>query len=104
MYSKERNEILQTLNEILGIMKENKCFYVHTLETNKEIQQKLKDLVPKVKMYFKSSDWFCFKKEEIDVLSLVKAVYKDMRYKLDRKPTNYFEDGKLISTNMYIIL
>lgn len=74
-YKKERKEILDKLNDILGITAENKQFCFDDL-TDK-VREDIDDLIDDVKKYFTCSRFPFFCKEVDDKqLSIIKSIYK----------------------------
>ena len=93
LYPKERLELLDRLNQILGINASNNIIYTHQVNTNQDIQKQILELETDVKKYFKCSRWAFFSQAfnpPVRYMSLIKSVYKDMGYKLisTEKTTN----------------
>jgi len=85
-YINERNEITKKLLNILQITNNNKTFDTYSLDNNKEIQQKIIDLIPDIEKVFVISKWSYFQKnknkKEKPYVSLSKSLLKDMNIKL----------------------
>lgn len=104
MYQKERLEILHKLNSILGITETHKSFALITLDNNPEMQKQINDLGVDVKKYFKCADWtyFC-RNVKKKYLSLVKSIYKDMGYEIEKKSISVLNNDVLSPTQYYTI-
>ena len=82
-YTKEREEIINKLNSIIGITTENNKFILEELKSNEEKQNQILGLVNEVNKYYACSQWPCFNKDiEKKWLSLMKALYKNTGYNL----------------------
>lgn len=103
-YKKERIEILQKLNNILGITKTNNKFYICDLSEDK--QKEICDLKEYVKKYFHCNRNRIFAKNEIvkkEYLSIIKIIFKymDVDISLTRKVID--KDGEKINTGIYFV-
>lgn len=84
-YEKEQMEIVERLNEILGLSETNK-FILEDLKMDKEKQGKIIGLEEDVKKYFACRGWACFNKEvDNKWLSLLRSIYKSSGYELSYK-------------------
>ena len=85
-FTKERQELLQKMLNILGITEENKMFSLKKLDEDPEKQKQILDLVEDIKKYFICSKWTFFDHKEREIkrnyLSLIKAVFRDMKVKM----------------------
>jgi hypothetical protein len=80
-YMKERMEILNKLNGILGVSEGNNSFVAQEMNGD-EVMKMMDD----IKKAFNYSSWSYFvTKGKGGEMSLVKSVYKEMGYVMDRK-------------------
>ena len=80
-YSKEREEIINKLNQIIGIDDKKNSVYLYDLEHNEEIKKKINNLKSDIAKYHKCGMWGYFsndiKKGKGNEIGLLRAVYKD---------------------------
>ena len=104
-YTQERNELVQKLYNILEITETNKMISLTELDENKKKQQSIIELVPEIKKYFLCSRWtyFSCKDRECkrDYLSLIKAIFKDIKIKLIPTVTKKKIDENTTLTNTF---
>ena len=101
----ERKQLLQKLNDILGITDTNNVFYLYYLDKDLEKQQKIYELEKEVKIYFRCSEWTYFAKNtKKKYLSLIRSIYNDMNFNITRKATIIPIDNNIkIHTQKYFI-
>ncbi len=106
-FTKERQELLQKMLNILGVTEENKMFSLKKLDEDTEKQKQILDLVEDIKKYFICSRWafFSHKDKEIkrEYLSLIKAVMKDMKVKMDSSFVHKKIDDVVKCETIYIL-
>ena len=85
-FTKERQELLQKMFDILGITDDNKMFSLKKLDENEEKQKQILDLVDDIKKYFVCSKWTFFNHKDRQIkrefLSLIKSIFRDMNVKM----------------------
>jgi|LakMenE01Jun11ns_1017448.scaffolds.fasta_scaffold9524562_2 hypothetical protein len=104
LFKKERQEVLNKLNNILKITNDNQKFYMCDIDEPK--QKQIMDLKNDVKKYFTSKSYNVFVKSddmERNYLSLIKLIFKEMKIKLTRTPKSITRDGKSIKTACYLL-
>ncbi len=106
LYDNERLEILDKLNKILGITKDNYIIYLYDIENDKEINKKIYELESDVRKYFRVGNWGIFRKESMKGNHVVfaKSIYKEMNYSVISTPVHIKRDNKVINTTKYTIL
>jgi len=86
-YSKEREEILLKIFNILGINEHNNNFELKKIDEDIEMQNKILELEPDIKKYFNCSRWSCYASSNVKkkYLSLIRYVLKTMNYDIISK-------------------
>lgn len=85
-YSKEREEILLKIFNILGINEHNNHFEIKKIDEDIEMQNKILELEPDIKKYFNCGNWTCNKYEaKRKYLSFIRYILRDMNYSLISK-------------------
>lgn len=105
-YKKERQDILDKINNIIGITKDNNIFYLYDIENNMDKKKEIFDLAHDIKKYFKTGSWAVFNREisKDNHVLLIKSVFKDMEYQVIGKAYDVTRDGNKIRTTKYIIM
>ena len=96
IYTTDREKIIDTLEKILGLTKENRYFCVNDIDKHKDKVDDIISLENDVKKYFNYGGWGYFKGtvQSKPYVSLIKAIYKDMNYKiLTTSKTSTDKDG-----------
>lgn len=104
-YKKEREEIINKLNVILGITNDNKKFYIWDIDNNEDKQKQIIHLKDDVEKYFRSKDSSIFIKENVKRahLAIIKIIYKEMNHKLSRVTKTIIRNEKSIQSACYLI-
>ncbi len=106
-FTKERQELLQKMLTILGITEENKMFSLKKLDEDPEKQKQILDLVEDIKKYFICSKWAYFSNQTKEFkrlyLSLIKAVFKDMKVKIFSSFLHIKKDDKTQYETFYVL-
>ncbi len=107
-FSKERQEIIIKLNNILGITEKNNTFYLYDVENSNEIKNSLNELIEDVKKYFKCGSWNYFIAtnggEEAKEIGLIRAIYRDEGLILTKKDKNIERNNSKVRTTQYFIM
>lgn len=104
LYSQERSDLLNKLNNIVGITENNNIIYFYDLDNSSEKQKQIDDLKYDIKKYFKCGTWSYFTKEgNRQYLSLIKSIYRDMEYHVYNSQMNFTRNNKSIKGGIYII-
>jgi hypothetical protein len=86
-YTKEREEIVREIMNILEITDKNKMCSLKEIDDNEEKKRRIEELVPKIKEAFICSKWnyFMHKNRESKrrYLSLIRSVFKSMDIKIE---------------------
>ena len=107
IYKKEREEILNKLNKILGVTEDNNKFFLWDIDNNEEIQKSILELKTDVEKYFRCSGWNFFSKSLHDdrkYISLMKSLYKEFKYELYTKTILITRNNIKIKTQQYILI
>ena len=87
-YKTEREEIINKMNEIIGINKNNMVFFCE-IEKNEEIKSYLLNNIENIRKYYKTCKWGFFSKSEIrgkdNLIGLIRSIYGDSDYEIIRK-------------------
>lgn len=104
-YSKEREELIQQLNNIIGIDDKKNYVYLYDLEHNEEILKSIKELEEQISKYHKCGMWGYFsndvKKGKGNEIGLLRAVYKDNDILITTKSKVIERDYKKINSTVY---
>ena len=105
LYKKEQEEILNKINTILGISKNNNTIYLYDIENDENKKEQILALSDNVKKYFKTSNWAFYKDEECkgNHVLLCKSIYKDMSYQIISKNAYIKRNDTKINTKEYTI-
>ncbi len=106
-FVEERKEIINRLNNILGLNDKNNTFYLYDVENSNEIKQKITELSEDVKKYFKCGTWHYYKadsnNEVVTEMSLIRALYRDEDWLLTKKDVCIKKDENKIRTTQYYL-
>ena len=103
-YSKEREELIQQLNNIIGIDDKKNYVYLYDLEHNEEILKSIKEKVPDIKKYHKCGAWGYFLDKERgggNVIGLIRTLYKDNDIIITTKNKIIERDDKKLNSTVY---
>lgn len=104
LYSQERLNLLNKLNNILGVTNTNNIIYLYDIDNFPEKQKQIDDLKYDIKKYFKCGTWSYFTKEgSRQYLSLIRCFYKEMGYDVTSSYKKFTRDDKRITGKVYII-
>ena len=105
LYKKEQEEILNKINTILGISKDNNTIYLYDIENDENKKAQILALSDDVQKCFKYSKWGFYSKEECkgNHVLLCKSIYKDMGYQIIGKAFDITRNNEKIRTTKYII-
>jgi len=88
LYNKEREMIINELNKMIGLDKENHVI-LYDLEHNDGLKRRLNELVVEIKKYYKCGNWGYFSTDEKkgmgNEIGLLKALYKNEGYEITSK-------------------
>ena len=105
-YKKERQEVLNKLNNILRVTDDNKKFYMYDVDNNEATQKAILDLKNDVELYFggKSNTIFVKGDEtQRSYFSLIKIIYKDMNISMLRTIKTITRDDKSFRGTCYVL-
>ncbi len=105
LFKEEQIEILNKINNILGITKDNNILYLYDIENDEKKKKEILNLSDDIKKYFKAGNW-SFYRDEIcynNHVLLCKCIYKEMGYKILSKQRDIIRNNNKIKTTQYII-
>jgi len=83
-YATERQEIIEKLNNLIGINETKNSVFLYELEQNTNLKSEVEKLVPDIKKYFKYGNWGYFSNDPSKChdnhITLIRAVYNDCDY------------------------
>lgn len=103
-FKKEQEDILNKINNIMGINESNNVLYLYDIENDSDKRQRVLALLDDIKKYFKASKWYYITSGDLDnYFSLIKSLYRDMKYDILGTACNIIRNEKKIRTTKYII-
>jgi len=60
LFQKERDEIIENLNKLLGLNKENNSIFYYELENNEKAREYIRNNIENIRKYFKTGTWGYF--------------------------------------------
>jgi hypothetical protein len=98
-FSKERDELILELNNIIGIDEKKNYVYLYDLEHNDEIIKYIESKIETIKTIFKTGSWGYFSTEKSrgkdNNIGLIRSLYTDCDYEITSKlKVNTFENIK----------
>ena len=83
-FSKEREEIINKLNGLIGLDNKNNSVFLYELEKNPDLKTKIEEMLPEIKKYHKYGNWGYFSNDPIkgynNHIALLRAIYNDNNY------------------------
>ena len=106
-YAIERKQMLEKIENILGITETNRVFYLYDIDSNKAKQDKINELKNLIELYFKSKNSAVFMTNGKPVIrpymSLIRLVFKEMGFHFTVSRTNIYRNDISFYTSMYTI-
>lgn len=88
-FKNERDILIDNLNNVIGITKEKKCYFLCELEKNDNIKKYLTDNIEDIKKYYKVGKWGFFSndmsKGKDNYIGLLRSLYLDSDYEIISK-------------------
>ena len=105
-FSKERAELIQQLNNIIGIDDKKNWVYLYDLEHNEEIENYIKNNIDTIKTIFKTGNFGYFSNDKSrgkdNTIGLVRSLYTDCDYDITSKlKVNTFNNVKKQYTMLF---
>lgn len=101
-YQKEREELIQKINSIIGIDDIRNSVYLYDLENNEILKEKLRELSEtEIKKYYKCGTWSYYTRNKKDVLVLLRNIYKDDGYEITMKQKTIERNNKKMRNTLY---
>jgi hypothetical protein len=80
-YTKEREEMINKLNKLIGIDEKNNSVFLCELENNPVLKGEIESLLDDIKKYHKYGNWGYFSNDPIkghdNHIALIRAIYND---------------------------
>ena len=105
-FVKEREQIINQLNNILGISQEKNTFYLYDIVNSEETKNKIHSLEEDIKKYFKCGTWYYFKttnNDDAQEIGLIRNIYKDEGWLMTKKDISLKIDDKRHRTTQYYL-
>ena len=98
-FTAERQEIINKLNNIIGIDDVNNNVSLNSLESNILLKNKLEELIPQIKKIYRSCTWGYFISEKNakgsgNLITLLKSVYTNSNYSIYSKQKIFNKHGE----------
>jgi hypothetical protein len=106
-YTEEREELIKDLNNLTGINEKNHMI-LYELNNNEKLKEKIRELVPLIKKYYRTCSWGYFSNDEKKVkgneIGLLKTIYKNEGYNiLTKRKLCEYDGKKKLQTELYFI-
>lgn len=107
-YNEEREQIILELENLIGLTDIKRNATLYELENNSKLINRLKELIPLIKKYYKCSTWGYFstdpKKGMGNEVGLLKAIFKNENYNILNKRRQLEYNGiKKLHTELYFM-
>jgi hypothetical protein len=105
-YKKEREDILNKLNNILGLIDGKNVFYLYDLEHDETKMTQIMALKDDVEKYFTSKNCAVFKNDTPRKAhtSLIRLIYREMHYDVITSTTFVTRNSERKATPIYTII
>ncbi len=104
-FAKEREELINQFNNLLGINETKNYVYLYDLENDLELKQHIKNLEKDIARYHKCGMWGYYstdpKKGKGNEIALLRAVYKDNDIMITTKNKIIERNSKKINSTVY---
>ena len=108
LYQKERDEIIENLNKLLGLNKENNSIFYYELENNENAREYIRNNIENIRKYFKTGTWGYFSNDLLkgmgNEIGLIRSLYTDCEFDIisKRKVVN-INGKKKQTTELYFV-
>jgi hypothetical protein len=107
-YAQERKEIIEKMNNLLGIDEKKNYVYLYDIENNEEIKKEINKMSEEIKKYFKVGNWNYYimknNNEKPLEIGLVRAVYRDEDIIMTTKEKYIERGGKKVRSIIYYLI
>ncbi len=104
-FAKEREDIINQLNNLIGIDENKNFVFLHDLENNLQVKEYLRNIESEIAKYHKCGMWGYYssdpKKGKGNEIALLRAVYKDNDIIITTKNKIIERDCKKIHSTVY---
>jgi len=104
-FVKERKELIEKLNGIIGIDDKKNYVYLYDLENDQDVLKKIENMVEDIKKYHKCGTWGYFSndltKGKGNEIGLLRAVYKDNDILITTKNKVLMRNDKRVNSTVY---
>jgi len=88
-YLKNRNEIIDNLNKLLGLNGEKNSIFYYELENNELAKKYVRSNIENIRKYFKTGTWGYFSNDPLkgmgNEIGLIRSLYTDCDYDITSK-------------------
>jgi hypothetical protein len=106
----KKDEIKTKILTILDLNDANKVFFLHNLDANKDLQNKVIELGTECEKYFSIGSWTYFRNKKKDILNdrsyltLIKNIFDFCDIKYINKQTSFMDNGTVKYVMKYTLL
>ena len=89
LFQKERDEIIENLNKLLGLNKEKNSLFYYELEHNEKAKEYIRNNIENIRKYFKTGTWGYFSNDLLkgmgNEIGLIRSLYTDCEFDITSK-------------------
>lgn len=108
LFRNEREEIINKINNLLGITENKNYVYLYDIENSENIKEGINKMSDEIKKYFKVGNWnyYIMKNNGGKPLEigLIRAVYRDENILMTTKEIKIERDGNKVRTVVYYLV
>jgi hypothetical protein len=108
LFRNEREEIINKINNLLGITENKNYVYLHDIENSENIKEGINKMSDEIKKYFKVGNWnyYIMKNngEKPLEIGLIRAVYRDENILMTTKEIKIERNGNKVRTVVYYLV
>ncbi len=107
-YTEEREALVSELEKLIGLNEKRRNVTLYELENNTVLINKINEIIPLIKKYYKCSTWGYFspdpKRGMGNEVGLIKAIFKNEKYNILTKRKQLEYNGiKKLHTELYFV-
>ena len=108
LFCNQREEIINKINNLLGITEKKNYVYLYDIENSENIKNEINKMSDEIKKYFKVGNWnyYIMKNngEKPLEIGLIRAVYRDEDILMTTKELKIERNGKKVRTVVYYLV
>jgi hypothetical protein len=108
LFRNEREEIINKINNLLGITENKNYVYLYDIENSENIKEEINKMSDEIKKYFKVGNWnyYIMKNngEKPLEIGLIRAVYRDENILMTTKEIKIERNGNKVRTVVYYLV